>query len=81
MGQAKQRGSFEERRSQSIERTEANELEKQREARAWWDSLAPDQQNAKLKERHNRTSGMRKSWLVPALLASSMLMVPIRKIR
>ena len=58
MGQAKRRGTFEERRQQSIDRAEAERLERQRKAQEWWDSLTPEQQEAERKKRRKRDRSM-----------------------
>ena len=69
MGQAKRRGTFEERRQQSINRTEAERMERQRQAQEWWDSLTPEQQDAEREKRRKReraaaTVGM---WMLPLM--------------
>jgi hypothetical protein len=69
MGQAKQRGTFEERRQQSIDRAEAERMERQRKAQEWWDSLTPEQQEAEREKRRKRQSGMAAMgmWMLPLM--------------
>jgi hypothetical protein len=69
MGQAKRRGTFEERRQQSIDRTEAERMERKRQAQEWGDSLTPEQQEAereksRKRERDAATAGM---WMMPLM--------------
>jgi hypothetical protein len=54
MGQAKRRGTFEERLQQSIDRNEAERLERQRKTQEWWDSLTPEQKDAEREKRRKR---------------------------
>ena len=65
MGQAKQRGTFEERRQQSIDRSKAEILECQRKAQEWWDSLTPEQKKAEREKRRKceRSIAVIKMWL------------------
>ena len=74
MGQAKQRGTFEERRQQSIDRAEAERLERQRKAQEWWDALIPEQQEAEREKRRRRSSGMNAMamWMLPAIMMGAM---------
>jgi hypothetical protein len=58
MGQAKKRGTFEERRQQSIDRTEAERLERQREEAEWWNSLTDEQKENVRKNRARRARNM-----------------------
>lgn len=44
MGQAKQRGSFDERKQQSLARYATDKAERERQKAAWWQSLTPAQQ-------------------------------------
>jgi hypothetical protein len=44
MGQAKKRGSFDERKQQSIVRYATDRAERERQKAAWWASLTPAQQ-------------------------------------
>lgn len=69
MGQAKKRGTFEERRQQSIDRAEAERMERQRKAQEWWDSLTPEQQEAEREKRRKRESGMAAigTWMLPLM--------------
>ena len=74
MGQAKRRGTFEERRQQSIDRSEAERLERQRQAQERWDSLTPEQQETEREKRRRRSSGMNAiaMWMLPAMLRGAM---------
>jgi len=67
MGQAKQRGTFEQRREKAIVIAEAERLERQRIAEAerlernrkaqeWWDALTPEQQEEHRQERRRYRS-------------------------
>lgn len=58
MGQAKKRGTFEDRRQQSIERTEAERLERQRKEAEWWNSLTDKQKENVRKNRERRARHM-----------------------
>lgn len=70
MGQAKRRGSFDERKRQSIDSekariAEADRLEdlareeKRRKFQEWWDALTPEQQEAERKLARDRRSRSR----------------------
>ena len=74
MGQAKQRGTYDDRRQQAIDRTEAESLERQCKAQERWDALPPEQQEAELEKRRRRSSGINgmAMWILPALLMGSM---------
>lgn len=63
MGQAKRRGTFEDRRQQSIEATEAAKTERDRAEAEWWNSLTEDQKRLVRRNRERRAQRM-------ALLAS-----------
>ena len=69
MGQAKQRGTFEERRQQSIDHAEAEKVERQRKTQEWWDSLTPEQQDAEREKRRKRERGMAAMgmWMLPLM--------------
>lgn len=43
MGQAKIRGSFEDRKTQAIAKKKADELKRQEELTQWWNSLTEEQ--------------------------------------
>lgn len=58
MGQAKQRGTFEDRRQQSIARTEAERLERQRKESEWWNSLTDEQKENVRRNRARRARQM-----------------------
>jgi hypothetical protein len=58
MGQAKQRGTFEERRQQSIDRAEAERLERQRKEAEWWNSLTDEQKENVRQNRARRARNM-----------------------
>lgn len=56
MGEAKRRGTYEQRVTQSRERAAAEKERKRAEAQAWWDSLTDEQKAAekeKLKKGEN----------------------------
>ena len=59
MGQAKERGTYEERRQQSIDRTEAARTKQEREEAEWWNSLTDDQKRLIRKNRERRARRMR----------------------
>ncbi len=76
MGQAKQRGSFEERRQQAIiireeqqrladEEADRAYAERQRKAKEAWDALTPEQQQAARDKRRMRSIT---PFLIPALM-------------
>jgi len=83
MGQAKKRGSFEQRRLESIARREDEirkadeaadraEAEKKRKFQEWWASLTPEQQQEeKDKARKNRSA----AWNSAAFLSMAMMFV------
>lgn len=58
MGQANQRGTFEERRQQSIDRAEAERLERQRKEAEWWNSLSDEQKENVRQNRARRARNM-----------------------
>ena len=58
MGQAKERGTFEERRQQSIDRAEAERLERQRKEAEWWNSLTDEQKENVRQNRARRARNM-----------------------
>jgi hypothetical protein len=83
MGQAKRRGSFEERRQQSIanreEETrkadaEADRLyaERQAAAQAKWDAMTPEEQDAALTRNRRRRSPMGMIGILPMLMLAGM---------
>ena len=54
MGQAKIRGSFEDRKAQSIARKEAEARKRQEEYVKWWDSLSVEEKKEELnKQKRN----------------------------
>lgn len=56
MGEAKRRGTYEQRVKQSLARAVAEKERKRAEAQAWWDSLTDEQKAAeqeKMKKGHN----------------------------
>lgn len=69
MGQAKKRGTFEDRRQQSIARTEAERLERPRKAQERWDSLTPEEQEDERQNQRQRERGMAAMgmWMMPLL--------------
>ena len=69
MGQARRRGTFEERRQQAIDRAKAEKQERQRKAKEWWDSLTPEQQESELEKRRKRESSMAAfgMWILPLM--------------
>ena len=58
MGQAKKRGTFEERRQQSIDAANAARTEREREEAEWWDSLTDDERRLVRKNRERRARRM-----------------------
>lgn len=63
MGDAKRRGTREQRIVQSIAREAAEKARKKAEAEAWWASLTPEQREEEIKalrERENRLTEGRK---------------------
>ncbi len=58
MGQAKRRGTFEERRQQSIAAANAARMEREREEAEWWNSLTDDQKRLVRKNRERRARMM-----------------------
>lgn len=72
MGQAKRRGSFEQRKQQSVEKAEALKIENARKEQDWWDSLTEEQQN----EVSRRRSDSHKK--VQSLLAATSMLSSIR---
>jgi hypothetical protein len=81
MGQAKQRGSFEDRRQQAIARDEADFQEDQRKAGEWWDALTPEEQDAHREKLSNQSSSMRGigMWITPLLAMNVMYSTPRRR--
>ena len=53
MGQAKKRGTFEDRRNQSIELTASQNLKRKQQAQDIWDALTPEQKE-EWHENHQR---------------------------
>lgn len=48
MGQAKIRGSFEDRKTQAITKKKADELKRQEELTRWWNSLTEEQRKGEI---------------------------------
>lgn len=73
MGQAKQRGTFEERRQQSIDRREAEAQERDRKLAEWWNAMTPEEQEAiREKRRRSQQSGMNLMAMTALIMGASM---------
>lgn len=51
MGEAKRRGTREQRMAQSIERQRVQNERRRQEARDWWESLTPEEKNIERQKR------------------------------
>jgi hypothetical protein len=58
MGQAKRRGTFEERRKQSIDAANAARTEREREEAEWWNSLTDEEKRLVRRNRERRARQM-----------------------
>jgi hypothetical protein len=72
MGQAKHRGSFEERRQQSIDRTTSEVLKHREKVEAWWNGLIEAQQERVLNQRNRK---MAKARLIVTILMAAKAMM------
>jgi hypothetical protein len=61
MGQAKQRGSFEERKTQSIERKKKERIEREKVEREYWESLT-DEEREKILTNRERARRVLSMW-------------------
>jgi len=67
MGQAKNRGTREQRIAQSIENTRLKEEADKQAAKDWWESLTDEEQQAERKKRRQGKQAMRNFHLMTAL--------------
>ena len=67
MGQAKRRGSFEDRVKQSIEAREAKIEETKRKAQEWWESLTLEQKAAEIEKMQKRERARKRALQLLAL--------------
>jgi hypothetical protein len=74
MGQAKKRGTKEERIAQSIARKEAEDSERRRKVAEWWQSLSPEEQEAQInKMKINKKRRLNAATLWSSLAALGMM--------
>lgn len=64
MGEAKKRGTFEQRRTESVNKKAELKAQKEQEAVDWWASLSPEEQSAELEAREKRIQYKRKIGMI-----------------